>query len=156
MERLVLVLVVVVCALAPSLATGWSWLSALTPVVVGAFAFFFNWKADRRADREQARALRAERRAEDAERRAAEAELREREAHGWDRERVEREQEEVRARIRVEEWAARTKKLHGGGWFRLDLKDLDLARAAEALGLVSLKPHRGNDGAIDLVIARID
>jgi hypothetical protein len=149
MERIVLLLVTVAAALTPLALTGWRWLSAVATVFVGAVGFVLSVRADRRAAREEARAIRAERRAD-------EAEHREREAHGWDREKRQQEQQELRARQRVEEWVAEQKKAHGGGFFPLALADLDIARAAQAMGLVTLKEHRGNDGSVDLAMARVD
>jgi hypothetical protein len=154
MERVILLVVALVCALAPSLAIGWHWVSTLAPIVVGAVGFIFSWKAAGRATREEARAVRAERRAEEAERRAADAERRATEAHAWDRERREAEQARVRVQRRVEQWVSEKKASHGTAFFPVD-QELDLARAASAMGLLDLKELPGADGEVVAAMARI-
>lgn len=155
MERLILVLVALVCALAPSMASGWLWLSTLAPLVVGAVGLFFNSRSDRRGDREEARALRAERRAEDAERRAAEAEQRAEEAHAWERERREAEQARSGVRARIEQWVAEKRQAHGTSYFQVAASELDLARGAAAAGLVDLRELPGSDGSVLDAMARV-
>ena len=141
-------LVAVICAAAPSVAVGSSWVAVLAPLIVGVFGFVFSWRADARADEQEARAERAESRAEGAERRALDAEKREQEAHGWDRERREAEQARARAQRRVEEWVAEKKRAHGTAHFMVPLAELDLARAAEAAGFLDLRELQDGDGTV--------
>jgi hypothetical protein len=163
MNQLLLAVVTVIATLAPVAARGWSWASAGGTVLVGVVGFVLNIRADRRASREEARAIRAEQRAQAAEDRAVReeqraeaaeiralgAERREREAHEWDRETREREQKDVRERSRVEAWVVAKKQAHGTAFFPVDVDaELDVARAARRLGLLTLKELGGNDGSV--------
>lgn len=85
-----------------------------------------------------------------AERRAEEAERREREAFAWERDKREAEQRQARARDEIAAWVTTKKSQHGRKAFPVDLAtELDVARAAESLGLIELKELRTGEGVLD-------
>jgi hypothetical protein len=148
MERTALLVVTIMSMLAPLIASGWAWLSAAATATVGIVGFVITLRAE-------GRAVVAERRADDAERRADDADRREREAHEWEREKRETEQAEAQERQRVYDWVRTTKAIHGTAFFTLDLANLDVARAAERLGLTVLKELRESDGSVAAAMCQV-
>lgn len=158
MDRLVLGLVTFGSLVVSWVAPGWSWITGIATVLVGVVGFYTTIRADGRAARQEARAVRAEERASRdeeralrAEQRAQEAERREREAHEWGREKRDAEAKQAREREAAASWVADKKREHGTSPFPIDLdNELDLARAAERLGLIRLKELRGDAGLVDV------